>query len=356
MVKVILDEYYITFEIKNDNIGNDLKKFYSTDYFEFIGLNPEIFLRPSGVIKGGFSEYNNVTVPYKYFAKFVDNGYNISIKNIKMPEVYIPVRDYLKNVLNKNNNAHQNDPDKIDKDESDKSQGNNTENIKDDDVEDKDDEPEDENKTTEDNPEDAKNPTDDKPEDENKTTEDNPEDAKNPTEDEAEDEPNNKIDDEDGNNSKSENKEYPNQTVKDKNDLNEDKSVDTERERGTKMGDKKETFEIITIKIRLNETSSNVISAQSLPEILKINKELKNDNVEMNSNGLTYQDIESIYKIKKYLEVHHNIPKITVYQEEIYRINGKYIIIKENEIVGGTNIDKIDVSNLENTFLMKLYL
>jgi hypothetical protein len=45
MVKIKLDDNYVIFEIKYDSL-NDLKRFYTIDYFEFIGLEPEIYINP----------------------------------------------------------------------------------------------------------------------------------------------------------------------------------------------------------------------------------------------------------------------------------------------------------------------
>ena len=61
----------------------------------------------------------------------------------------------------------------------------------------------------------------------------------------------------------------------------------------------------------------------------------------LNYSYYFYAYIEpSSKKIKKYLEVRHYESKIVFYQEEIFRINGKYIVIKDNESVAGTSIDK----------------
>ena len=360
MVKVILDEHYITFEIKNDNIGNDLKRFYNTEYFEFIGLNPEIFLTPHSIVGGGSSDYHNLTVPYKYFVKFVDGDYNILIKNIKMPEVFIPVKDYLKNILNKEEQIDYNGKDK-DKGNSNGEESRNdaeedTKGSSDDADKDKDNNNEEESRN---DGEVSRNDGEESRNDGEESRNDGEEDTKESLDDADKDVDNGE---ESRNNAEIDAKgDVEEDTSEDfekdaKEDTGEDAEEGGEEDRNeTEEGDKRETFEVITIKVRLNH-DENVSDAHSLPEILKMNKEFIKDNIEMNSDGLTYHDIESILKIKKYLEERHYESKIVFYQEEIFRINGKYIVIKDNESVAGTSIDKIDVSNLENTFLMKLYL
>jgi hypothetical protein len=88
MVEIELDDDYVIFKIKNDSV-NDLKRLYTIDYFEFIGLMPEIYINPkySQTFKGGyFQDINRVSVPYRYFVDFAESVLNVSIENVKTPE------------------------------------------------------------------------------------------------------------------------------------------------------------------------------------------------------------------------------------------------------------------------------
>ena len=85
MVNVIIDQEYITFKIVN-NGEKDLKRFYSVEYFEFIGLNPEIYITPQkGLIRGGhFEDIERLTVPYRFIVKFIEkDSSNLTIRTVQ---------------------------------------------------------------------------------------------------------------------------------------------------------------------------------------------------------------------------------------------------------------------------------
>ena len=70
------------------------------------------------------------------------------------------------------------------------------------------------------------------------------------------------------------------------------------------------------------------------------------DNIELNNNGLDYNEVESIFKIRNFL-------KMEIFQEEIYRVNRIFIVIKDNEIKENNNIDMLDTSMMHDTLVMK---
>ena len=104
--------------------------------------------------------------------------------------------------------------------------------------------------------------------------------------------------------------------------------------------------EIILIKIKIEKCGK----VKTLEEIRNENKQnYLDDNIEIDNNYLFYNDIESILRIQHYL-------KMDVFLEEIYNINGKYIIIKDNEIYDNNFNKVMDFSKIRNTLATKLYL
>lgn len=83
-------------------------------------------------------------------------------------------------------------------------------------------------------------------------------------------------------------------------------------------------------------------------ELLKAH-EIDDCNIELNKNGLEYNDIENIFKIRNFL-------KIEIFQDEIYRVNGKLIVIRDNNVKDKTsiNINELDLSMMKDTLVMKL--
>ena len=102
--------------------------------------------------------------------------------------------------------------------------------------------------------------------------------------------------------------------------------------------------EIITLKIKLGEK----VKLQTLVEISDENRRIYKDDIEMNVDGLFYQDIENILKIQHYIGM-------DVFYNEVYRINGQYIIIKDYEIQEQKSFRTIDTSKMKDTLITKLY-
>ena len=76
------------------------------------------------------------------------------------------------------------------------------------------------------------------------------------------------------------------------------------------------------------------------------NKETEPENIELNTDGLFYDDMLQIYQIKDFI-------KMDIDVDEVYRINGKFIVLKEFFTEPKFNIDELDVGMMENTFLTK---
>ena len=69
--------------------------------------------------------------------------------------------------------------------------------------------------------------------------------------------------------------------------------------------------------------------------------------IDVNLNGLTYQEVLNINRVKKYVSSKKN----EIYQEDVFYINGKWIIMNNNVL--GKTIMNLDVSQMENTELTK---
>ena len=99
---------------------------------------------------------------------------------------------------------------------------------------------------------------------------------------------------------------------------------------------------ILMLKIEIDDDNKSFNG--TLKDIMMSNKEKNGDNIQLNSDGLFYEDIERIYIIKRYLNTE-------VYQDEVFRVNGKFIVLKENSSEPTENISGLDVSMMENTVL-----
>jgi hypothetical protein len=97
---------------------------------------------------------------------------------------------------------------------------------------------------------------------------------------------------------------------------------------------------VLILKIEIDDDNKTFNGI--LRDIMKSNKEKNEDNIQLNTDGLFYEDIERIYIIKNYLNT-------DVYLDDVFRINGKFIIIKENSTEPTDNISKLDVSMMNNT-------
>ena len=78
-------------------------------------------------------------------------------------------------------------------------------------------------------------------------------------------------------------------------------------------------------------------------------------NIELNSDGLYYSDLLRIWNFKQNMSKLFPETKIDIYQNELYRINGKLIAIKSNEIENTSRIDDLDFeTGLNGTWLHSL--
>ena len=102
--------------------------------------------------------------------------------------------------------------------------------------------------------------------------------------------------------------------------------------------------EIITLRINMGKK----VKIQTLVEISDENKRIYKDDIEMNVDGLFYDDIENILKIQHYIGT-------DVFYNEIYRINGQFIIIKDYEVHPQKSFRTIDTSKMKDTLITKLY-
>ena len=98
--------------------------------------------------------------------------------------------------------------------------------------------------------------------------------------------------------------------------------------------------EIILKFIKTEDTPDN---GKNLSEIISSRDPTK---IDVNKNGLTYQEVYNITRVEKYISSEKKI-----YQEDVYYLNGKWIIMYSNG-VGVTEMG-LDVSNMENSCMVK---
>ena len=92
--------------------------------------------------------------------------------------------------------------------------------------------------------------------------------------------------------------------------------------------------EIIIIKCRLilqDEMNGWFHEVRNLEEV--------ESNIELTSDGLYYDDIDQMYRLNRRL-------KMPIYTEELYKINGHWMVIKSNDSIHKTSIDTLDKTNL----------
>ena len=95
-----------------------------------------------------------------------------------------------------------------------------------------------------------------------------------------------------------------------------------------------EIQEIIIIKCRLilqDEMNGWFHEVRNLEEV--------ESNIELTSDGLYYDDIDQMYRLNRRL-------KMPIYTEELYKINGHWMVIKSNDSIHKTSIDTLDKTNL----------
>ena len=284
MVNFYLEENHFVFELNNEN--NDLQRFYTPEYFEFLGIDIEIFSNNIPKMNGGSAlEGTELTIPYKYFANFIDGNLKFTPATEKEEPSYI-VEDsvmpttYETEVL-ATDKPNENYMDSIENDKMSIEE-----------------EPVVEEPVVEE-------PVVEEPMEEEPIEEE-------PIEEEPiEEEP-----------------------------MEEEPVVEEPMEEPVENVVSVKNILMLKIEIDDDDKSFN----GTLKDIMMSNKEKNGDNIQLNSDGLFYEDIERIYIIKRYLNT-------DVFQDEIFRVNGKFIVLKENSSEPTENISELDVSMMENTVL-----
>ncbi len=292
MVNFYIEENHFVFELNNEN--NDLQRFYTPEYFEFLDIEIEILSNNIPKMNGGglFQEGSELTIPYKYFANFIDGNMRFK-KDTKQETEQTESEQSLEEsetptYKNENTiNSIENDNILIGKSVS---------------VE-----PLEENSVSDDSVEEE--PVEEEPVEEESVEENT-----------VVEEP------------VAENPVVENTVVE--NPVEENTVVEDDLVSSVKN--------ILMLKIEIDDENKTFNGA--LRDIMMSNKEKNADNIQLNTDGLFYEDIERIYTIKNYLNT-------DVYQGNVFRINGKFIIIKENSTEPTEDISKLDVSMMRNTIL-----
>jgi hypothetical protein len=288
MVNFYLEENHFVFELNNEN--NDLQKFYTPEYFEFLGIDIEIFSNNIAKMNGGsYQEGTELTIPYKYFANFID------VNLIKKKEDIEPQEeDSVIPMLENENSINSIENDNISIEKS----------VTGDSVE----EPiEEEPMIMEEEPvimEEKSVIMEEEPvimEEKSMIME-----------------------------------EEPLEEAVDDSVVEETEIENVIQENVVSVKN------ILMLKIEIDNDNKTINGI--LRDIMMSNKEKNEDNIQLNTDGLFYEDIERIYMIKNYLNME-------VYQDEVFRINGKFIILKENSTEPTENISGLDVSMMNNTYL-----
>jgi hypothetical protein len=279
MVNFYLEENHFVFELNNEN--NDLQRFYTPEYFEFLGIEIEILSNNIPKMYGGSREGTELTFPYKYFANFIDGNMNFTA-DTKRQEGEETVEDS-ESPTYMNESAMSIEDSVI-------------EPVEDDSVI----EPVEEDSVIE--------PVEEDPVIE--TVEEDP--VIETVEEDLVIEP-----------------------------VKEDPGIEPAEENSV-VENVVVVKNVLILKIEIDDDNKTFNGI--LRDIMKSNKEKNEDNIQLNTDGLFYEDIERIYIIKNYLNT-------DVFLDDVFRINGKFIIIKENSTEPTDNISKLDVSMMNNTFL-----
>ena len=318
MVNFYLKENHFVFELNNEN--NELQRFYTPEYFEFLGIKIEILSNNISKMNGGgyFQDGSELTIPYKYFANFIDGNMGFQkdtkqgLEQIEPEQSYTLVEESGTPTFKDENILSNVENDTIEKSESIEllEQDPLSENLVEELVEE---EPVVEELVEEEPVEEE--PVEEEPVEEEQVEEEQVE-EEHVEEEPAEEEP-----------------AEENTVVEDDPYVN---SIVLENEASPVKN-------ILMLKIEIDDENKTFNGV--LKDIMTSNKEEDADNIQLNTDGLFYEDIERIYTIKNYLN-------IDVYQCDVFRINGKFIIIKENTTEPTeNNISKLDVSMMNNTNL-----
>ena len=288
MVNFYLEDNHFVFELNNEN--NDLQRFYTPEYFEFLGIDIEIFSNNIPKMNGGSAfEGTELTIPYKYFANFIDGNMKF------IPDTEQKEPSYIEDSVTPTIYETENHMDSIENDKM--------------------------SIVEEEEPEEEE-PEEETPDEEESYEEKSYE--KKPDEEESDEEESDEADE------------------ADEEETDGEETVEEETVEEETVENVVSVKNILMLKIEINDDNKSMNG--SLKDIMTSNKEKNGDNIQLNSDGLFYEDIERIYVIKKYLNT-------DVFQDEVFRINGKFIVLKENLSEPAENISGLDVSMMENTVL-----
>ena len=290
MVNFYLEENHFVFELNNEN--NDLQRFYTPEYFEFLGIEIEIFSNNIPKMNGGFAlEGTELTIPYKYFANFIDGNMKF------IPDTEQKEPSYIEDSVTPTIYETENHMDSVENDKM--------------------------------------SIVEEEPEEELYEEESYEEKSyeKKPDEEESDEEESDEAESDEAESDEEETDE----AESDEEESDEEETVEEETVENVVS-----VKNILMLKIEINDDNKSMNG--SLKDIMTSNKEKNGDNIQLNSDGLFYEDIERIYVIKKYLNT-------DVFQDEVFRINGKFIVLKENLSEPTENISGLDVSMIENTVL-----
>ena len=339
MVNFYLKENHFVFELNNEN--NELQRFYTPEYFEFLGIKIEILSNNISKMNGGgyFQDGSELTIPYKYFANFIDGNMGFQkdtkqgLEQIEPEQSYTLVEESGTPTFKDENILSNVENDTIEKSESIEllEQDPLSENLVEELVEEEpvveelvEEEPVEEEPVEEEPVEEE--PVEKEPVEEGLPVEEGPVEEEQVEEEPAEEE---QVEEEPAEEEPAE----ENTVVEDDPYVN---SIVLENEASPVKN-------ILMLKIEIDDENKTFNGV--LKDIMTSNKEEDADNIQLNTDGLFYEDIERIYTIKNYLN-------IDVYQCDVFRINGKFIIIKENTTEPTeNNISKLDVSMMNNTNL-----
>jgi hypothetical protein len=100
------------------------------------------------------------------------------------------------------------------------------------------------------------------------------------------------------------------------------------------------------IILRFIKTEDTTMNGMNLSEIMSSRDPTE---IDVTLNGLTYQEVLNIKRVEDYV----SSKKKDIFEEDIFYINGKWIIIHSNSI--GKYKMNLDISQMENTELVKKY-
>ena len=123
----------------------------------------------------------------------------------------------------------------------------------------------------------------------------------------------------------------------------EQPSIEQQQQQSIEQPSIEPTNEII---LKFIKTENTIDNGKNLGEIISSGDPI---GIDVNKNGLTYQEVYNIKRVENYI----SSKKKEIYQEDVFYLNGKWIIINSNII--GKTLMNLDTSLIENTELTKKY-